>query len=316
MRTVQLVAVTLAAYPGTTAIMLNARTDAPTEVAMAPENQPPPLPKPHAPPYEVAEEIQRPLMKSINTMRSALCMGRPDLARHEKCMKFLTRHCRSESTGHGYCKEFRQFLAAQCEGGNERSCVHQKEVGGDVELPESDTHAGEAEDAEVDEDIHVRVNASHAGNATGNAKPVEQPAASTESPPVPSPEAKAEVAVPEDTKVEKAAASEEKTFEDQGKYPGGYPTTSIAPDADAGFPGKSERSLPDQGYNEHSTEEVQHDDMETYTEDWHKEVPRNGTSRVSICQEQPDFPWCKLFLKDAKRQGIASQSKQISKAVE
>mmetsp|Transcript_44700 Transcript_44700/g.103332 ORF Transcript_44700/g.103332 Transcript_44700/m.103332 type:complete len:310 (-) Transcript_44700:41-970(-) len=309
MRTLHLVAVFLVACRGVAALALHARTDAPTEaarvqdIATAPENQPPPVPKPRAPPYEVAEEIQRPLMKSINTMRSALCMGRPDLARHEKCMKFLTRHCRSESTGHGYCKEFKQFLAAQCEGGNERSCVHAKELGDKVELPESEAHAGDAEDEEIDEDIHVRINASHGGNATPVEEPVVPPAA---------PEVKAEVAEEEEVKIEKA----EKAVEDQGKYPGGYPSTSIEPATDAGFPGKSERSLPDQGYNEHSSEEVQHDDMETYTADWHKEVPRNGTSRVSICEEQPDFPWCQLFLKDAKRQGIKAESERISDAVE
>mmetsp|Transcript_35604 Transcript_35604/g.83238 ORF Transcript_35604/g.83238 Transcript_35604/m.83238 type:complete len:317 (+) Transcript_35604:153-1103(+) len=278
----------------------HADTDAPATVAPivdeeavhAPESEPPPIPD--GPPWHVSDKIQRPLMKSINTMRSALCMGRPDLARHEKCMRFLTRHCRSESTGHGYCEEFREFLAARCSGGDERSCAYKKQVFGEEELPESEAHAGEAEDAEVDDEEAPLANAT--GEEGVHREEPHEPAEPKELSP-------AEVKEEKEELVTTQAASTT------------YPSTSIKPELEEGFPDKAERALPDQGYSEHSSEEVEHNDGETYTSDWHSEFPRNGTSRASICQDQPDTYWCKLFLKDAKIRQIQTHSKQIAKAV-
>jgi len=71
---------------------------------------------------------------------------------------------------------------------------------------------------------------------------------------------------------------------------------------------KSNRPMPEQGFDEHSERWVQHSDFNTQVEDWHHERPgrmqgeTHGDSTSRICEQQHTKDlWCRLFLKDRQR---------------
>mmetsp|Transcript_14888 Transcript_14888/g.34214 ORF Transcript_14888/g.34214 Transcript_14888/m.34214 type:complete len:90 (+) Transcript_14888:2-271(+) len=64
--------------------------------------------------------------------------------------------------------------------------------------------------------------------------------------------------------------------------------------------------LPDQGFDGHSTEMVEHKDAETQTADWGSEWPQTeeteGEVKERICNSYPNLLWCKMFM--AKRNAL------------
>lgn len=63
---------------------------------------------------DVYDATGKPLMGPINTMRAELCIRRKPLLTHKPCMKFMTKQCRKESTGKGYCKKFFHMVLDAC----------------------------------------------------------------------------------------------------------------------------------------------------------------------------------------------------------
>jgi len=67
---------------------------------------------------------------------------------------------------------------------------------------------------------------------------------------------------------------------------------------------KVEKPLPDQGYDEHSEDRVEHNDQETATSDWRTEWPISHKSEEQIikriCEESPDNAWCKRYKKNLR----------------
>lgn len=73
--------------------------------------------------------------------------------------------------------------------------------------------------------------------------------------------------------------------------------TAIDPDDVAYTMDKREKPLPTEGYNEHSSSGlVEHDDMETTTEDWGTEWPMQAETRSDtmkrLCSQRPRNTWC------------------------
>merc|ERR1719291_966532 len=48
----------------------------------------------------------KPLMDGIESFRVQMCIGRPDILKHKKCMKFLMKKCAKETSGQGFCLTF------------------------------------------------------------------------------------------------------------------------------------------------------------------------------------------------------------------
>jgi hypothetical protein len=63
----------------------------------------------------VPHHERKPIMKRINVLRTQLCWKRPNLWKHEKCLRFLGVHCIQESTGEGICREFAKKAKQKCE---------------------------------------------------------------------------------------------------------------------------------------------------------------------------------------------------------
>jgi len=63
---------------------------------------------------DVFNTAGKPIMGPINTMRAELCIRRKPLLGHKPCMKFMTKQCRKESSGKGYCKKFFHMVLDAC----------------------------------------------------------------------------------------------------------------------------------------------------------------------------------------------------------
>lgn len=83
----------------------------------------------------VEEREDMPVMKGISRFRVQMCLGRPTLIDHEKCMKFMTKKCEEKSTGQGLCLEFFDYLEKHCKAGDKGACESLKELGELVEKP-------------------------------------------------------------------------------------------------------------------------------------------------------------------------------------
>jgi len=59
-------------------------------------------------------QAKKPLMKKINVLRTELCWKRPNLMKHEKCLRFLGISCFEESTGLGICHDFTEDVTQAC----------------------------------------------------------------------------------------------------------------------------------------------------------------------------------------------------------
>lgn len=98
-----------------------------------------------------------------------------------------------------------------------------------------------------------------------------------------------------------------------GPAPGPMPAPRIDQVPHTGID-KKLKSLPSQGYDEHSRKHVSpHQDMKTFSGDWHKEWPRNdeteGESYERICKDNPQSQWCKYFLSHRKLQTLKKAPK-------
>eukprot|EP00747_Dinoflagellata_sp_TGD_P088173 gnl/TRDRNA2_/TRDRNA2_163901_c0_seq10.p1 gnl/TRDRNA2_/TRDRNA2_163901_c0~~gnl/TRDRNA2_/TRDRNA2_163901_c0_seq10.p1 ORF type:complete len:509 (+),score=161.38 gnl/TRDRNA2_/TRDRNA2_163901_c0_seq10:105-1631(+) len=69
-----------------------------------------------------------PKMNAINVFRAQMCMNRADILAHKKCMKFLKDKCKTQTTGHGYCKQWAEKVVNGCKGGNEDACEMAKDI--------------------------------------------------------------------------------------------------------------------------------------------------------------------------------------------
>lgn len=57
---------------------------------------------------------KRVLMNPINVFRAALCTSRPNTFKHRKCMKFMFKHCKKQTTQQGHCEKFFKVLIDGC----------------------------------------------------------------------------------------------------------------------------------------------------------------------------------------------------------
>merc|ERR1740121_2361605 len=77
------------------------------------------------------------------------CHGQPDLLENEKCVDWLTDHCQDESSGMGYCHDFRNYVKEMCKAGKDGACKIAQEVG---ENEDSDGEEEEKAEENVEED--------------------------------------------------------------------------------------------------------------------------------------------------------------------
>jgi len=89
-------------------------------------------------------------MKRINVLRTQLCWKRPNLWKHEKCLRFLGLHCIQESTGEGICREFTKQATQKCKEAEEGS--HWKDDYCALSEALSDSYGEEEEEEEHEEE--------------------------------------------------------------------------------------------------------------------------------------------------------------------
>lgn len=228
------------------------------------------------------EKKEKKDMDPIEQMRAMMCWGRKKLMDHEDCMTWLVRKCNKETSGEGYCKKLRRYVKSKCKRGSAKGCDYAKQLGIDVA---TDTEVLDAEDLDgdgvkdVDDAFPDNPNESTDSDGDG-------------------------VGDNEDKYPNDPSCSKE------GDVCGGpSPAPSASP---AGAPSPMGLNmdesvpLPSQGYNEHSSSYVAHDDGKTMTRDWRSEWPMGAgdeeDSIKSICDKNPDHPWCKLKTSAKARQ--------------
>lgn len=63
---------------------------------------------------KIGDMVTKPMMSNIDVMRAEMCLGRPRILKHKPCMKFMTKHCKTHTTGQGHCKEWWKMVADAC----------------------------------------------------------------------------------------------------------------------------------------------------------------------------------------------------------
>lgn len=220
-------------------------------------------------------------MDPIENMKAMMCWGRPKLLDHKDCMDWMVKKCKKETSGEGYCKKLRRYIKSKCKKGVKKGCDYAKEIGIDMamdkEVIDPDDEDGDGvkdkDDAFPDNPIESK-DSDGDGVGDNSDKWPNDP-----------------------------------TCSDAGDICGAAaPAPAMAPaPAPFGTGLKMDENvpLPSQGYNEHSSKDVAHDDGKTMTQDWRNEWPTSGgdeeTSIKKICDENPNHKWCKLKLSSAAR---------------
>jgi len=229
-------------------------------------------------PGEKASKKER--MDPIEVMRAMMCWGRPHLIEHEKCMTWMVENCKEESSGEGYCKKLRRYVKSKCKKGSKKGCDYAKGLGIDMvtdkEVIDPDDEDGDGvkdkDDAFPDNPVEWK---DSDGDGVGD---------NTDK-------------WPNDPTCSKAG--------DICGAAAPAPAMAPAPAPSSGLKMDENIPLPSQGYNEHSSENVAHDDGKTMTSDWRAEWPMSDgddeTSIRKICDENPNHKWCKLKLSPAAR---------------
>uniref|UniRef100_A0A7S1AUN6 Uncharacterized protein n=1 Tax=Noctiluca scintillans TaxID=2966 RepID=A0A7S1AUN6_NOCSC len=210
---------------------------------------------------EVVEDITNPLMGSINVVRATLCIARSDIFGHNECLDFMLEYCTRARSIEGPCKKFWVLLNGGCS-------AHEVDV-------EHCCQGGE-------ESCRLRRGSS-----------AEETSSTTTTATVPAPTTTATVPMVTST-------VQETTVTTTTTVPTVEPATpaSIEGNTPVGGLDKRGRPLPEQGYDEHSGGDVEHENTWTASSDWGKEWPRHGAkaSEEEICKEHPENSWCKLLL--------------------
>lgn len=234
---------------------------------------------------------QKPLMDKINIFRIVMCWGRPDLLNHKQCMKFMLKHCASESTGQGYCEKLYALILAKCKEGDAKACKMAQENGlqADGGIDSDGDGYADADDAFPNDPKEWQDSDGDGVGDNSDPYPNDPNCSSYEQCPMASSPAASPGSAP--------AAS-------PADAPAVAPAAPPAPAAPTGID-KTGRGLPAQGYNEHDATMVEHKDFGTMTHDWRAEWPKQDEtereSKVRICEENPNTVYCKLFLKDHEK---------------
>mmetsp|Transcript_4424 Transcript_4424/g.8608 ORF Transcript_4424/g.8608 Transcript_4424/m.8608 type:complete len:331 (-) Transcript_4424:44-1036(-) len=251
------------------------------------------------------DDEEKTMMDPIEIFRAEMCLHRDALIKHEKCLRWMIEVCQHETSGAGSCKALQKYLVNVCmhdedEKASREACMFAKKLG-----------VGEKMEEEAKEETVTT------SEPTEAPKPSEEPEAETPAPeeekePAPKEETTtaepATTAKPVETKEEPEVAAEKEPEKVEARKVEPTTTEKPAPLSSATkapvapFPkevdySKKERALPDQGYDEHSTEKVEYNDMKNHAKDWQEEWPQTKESEASsykrICAEQPDNAWCK-----------------------
>lgn len=214
-------------------------------------------------------------MDPIEAMRAMMCWGRKNLLEHEKCMKWMTKNCKKETTGDGYCKKLRRYLKSKCRKGNDKACDYAKRLGIDIatdtEQIDADDLDGDGikdkDDAFPDNPIEWKDSDGDGVGDNSDRWPLDP------------------------------------TCSDEGDVCGGAgpspaPAAAPGPAPSGGLTMDENIPLPSQGYSEYSKKNVAHDDGKTMTSDWRGEWPMSSGSEEDnikrICDKNPNHAWCKL----------------------
>lgn len=228
---------------------------------------------------DASKKEKREPMSPIEVVKAMICWGRPKLIEDKKCMTWMVDSCKEETSGEGYCKKLRRYVKSKCKKGSKKGCDYAKEIGIDMatdkEVIDPDDEDGDGvkdkDDAFPDNPVETK---DTDGDGVGD---------NTDK-------------WPNDPTCSKAG--------DICGASSPAPAMSPAP-AGTGLKMDENVPLPSQGYNEHSSEYVAHDDGKTMTKDWRAEWPLSGgdeeSSIKSICDENPNHKWCKLKLSSAAR---------------
>lgn len=213
--------------------------------------------------YESVEEAEaattgkKKLMTAINTFRASMCVTRPDIFNHAKCMQFMLKHCKTETTGEGYCKEFFRLLEEQCpDNEGTEACDWYYSIHPRKKVEPKTLEAKEPEEPKVLEVKPV---------------PATAPAPSPPSPPPPPAVAKA---APAPVAAEGSGTGIDKKIKhlpEQGYDDFGHP------------------EVPPYASGENHAKD--------WRKEWPNVDQTEHESIQSICERQPNHGWCKLYLK-------------------
>lgn len=213
-----------------------------------------------------SDRSSRERMDNVEAFRAEMCMERPDLVQHEKCIQYLSSICPQEFSSKGHCEKFFKLLAGKCREEEEQVRDDEREYC-------SLYHRLQP--------MHPNLFVTHGqrgDGAEGDQKPEQ--------------EREQDTVESED----KDPASDE-AAEAPAPAPGGAPGPALPPtNID-----KVERDLPTQGYNEYDEADglVQHNDKETQMEDWLDERGEGTKADMmhKVCADENSL-YCKLWLRD------------------
>mmetsp|Transcript_149342 Transcript_149342/g.263632 ORF Transcript_149342/g.263632 Transcript_149342/m.263632 type:complete len:337 (+) Transcript_149342:43-1053(+) len=254
---------------------------------------------------EAQDKEERQKMDAIEVFRAMMCWDQDNILTHDKCLKWLTKTCKTETSGEGVCRKLAGKLREECASEDsehkEVACEFQQELGFD-KLP-----AAKKEGKKKRKGKKKRATEAPPAAAPLAAVPIPAPAPAMKSTekteesdaPAPAPAVKktedtaaADAAAPVPAPAPKAAEAQAKTEADAES------DTAIT---------KEIQGLPSQGYDEVKPNDiVEHKDMETATKDFRKEWPQKdetpNESLERICKKNPDSKWCEIFLKSRREE--------------
>jgi hypothetical protein len=231
-------------------------------------------------------DAKKPMMDSVEVMRTMVCWGRKKLLEHDDCMAWLVENCKEKTSGDGYCRKFRRYLKSKCRRGNQKGCDYAHQMGLQMEpaaMTKEDVtiHDEDGDGVQDSEDAFPE-------------NPLEQ----------------------KDTDGDRIGDNFDEWPEDPSRaHPGEKPAAPspampAAPAAPTGLSMKVDVPLPSQGFNEHSVDYVSHTDGKTMTKDWHREWPMSDESDEEtfedICAQNPHHTWCKLKRSRAARRAYVN----------
>lgn len=245
-------------------------------------------------PKDEEKNPKRKAMDPVEAFRAMMCWGRKNLLDHEKCMEWMTKNCRKETTGEGYCKKLRRYVKSKCRRGSQKACDYAKDLGIDMVTDTEKTDENDLdgdgipdnEDEFPDNPVEWK-DSDKDGVGDNSDRWPKDPSCADEG----------------DICGGGAPSPAGPVFQVASSAPSPGP----APDGlsmDASMP------LPSQGFDEFSDgAPAAHTDGVTMTSDWREEFGEAGhelTSVKSICDQNPNHAWCKLMKSKAARQAYAA----------
>eukprot|EP00929_Paragymnodinium_shiwhaense_P068974 TRINITY_DN3479_c0_g1_i2.p1 TRINITY_DN3479_c0_g1~~TRINITY_DN3479_c0_g1_i2.p1 ORF type:complete len:288 (+),score=90.19 TRINITY_DN3479_c0_g1_i2:84-947(+) len=221
------------------------------------------------------DRVKMPVMRSVSRFRMMMCLGRPVLHDHEKCLKFMVKKCKEKTTGQGLCLEFFEYLEKHCEEGVDEACEYLDKLNLEVDRPEKKEEKKEEQENATNTTLPPAVISPNGTKVTNITKVTNQTNATA-------------------TVVANVTSNASNATE----------PVPVVVHPDSGTD-KKIREMPFQGYNEYaasnkSNSVVMHKDGETHTSDWLAERPKTKETEHDVtmdaCKENPDTVWCKLYL--------------------